>query len=159
MCCTKPFLVRLAKGSLTTSPKFAKISLQSQSLFQIKTYFDNKRIRKVPERFQVWKEGEKHEPFTIRHQKTKMKVENKKGKEYQRKYREAQKKNVEDGKENDGKAGEEVEKKQLMKDQKIKRRKEYQELYREKAKAKKEKKKEKNKEYIDEYRKLKRSAK
>ena len=45
-----------------------------------------------------------------------------------------------------------------MKDQRIQKRKEYQELYRQKAKVQKEKKKDKNKKYIEEYRKLKKSA-
>ena len=74
-------------------------------LFQIKIKMAGrpKRESKAPKRFQVWENGDKHEPFKIRNQKKEMKVEIMKKKEYQAEYRE--KKKVEKKKETEIQGG------------------------------------------------------
>ena len=49
------------------------------------------RERKVPERFQGWNFGDKHEPFSIRNQKKKVKEETATRQAYQANYREMKK--------------------------------------------------------------------
>ena len=54
----------------------------------IKMFSSRGRKREEPNRFKAWKSGDSHEPFSIRNQKKKMKVEDVAKKEYQAKYRE-----------------------------------------------------------------------
>ena len=98
-----------------------------------------KRKNKAPERFQGWISGEKHEPFTVRNTKKKIKVEAAKKKVYQAKYREMKRVEKQEMVE---KVNSKSEKKE--KDSKAERKKEiqdYQKQYRERVKAEKIEKK------------------
>ena len=129
-----------------------------------------KRESKLPERFQAWKPGDEHAPYSIRNFKKKDKV---KVKKYQASYREKKKdnsgnkepsdKNVKIINEKKGKKakknGKAAKKKETNGSEKIlelaekkEKYKEYQRIYREKANEKKEKEKKKNKKYQEQYR-------
>ena len=45
----------------------------------------------VPEKFEPWKEGDKHEPFSVRNRKVKDKKAKEESKNYQANYRETKK--------------------------------------------------------------------
>lgn len=123
------------------------------------------RQSKAPERFQVWKMGEKHEPFTVRNKKKQIKIEAVKKKEYQANYRERKKVDNQDKAENieaenemegmDSKTAEKSRKKAERKNEIL----EYQRQYRAKLKADKADKKEKQRVYQEEYRKIKKNEK
>ena len=123
------------------------------------------RQSKAPERFQVWKMGEKHEPFTVRNEKKQIKIEAVKKKEYQANYRERKKVDNQDKAENieaenemegmDSKTAEKSRKKAERKNEIL----EYQRQYRAKLKADKAYKKEKQRIYQEQYRKIKKNEK
>ena len=123
------------------------------------------RQSKAPERFHVWKMGEKHEPFTVRNEKKQIKIEAVKKKEYQANYRERKKVDNQDKAENieaenemegmDSKTAEKSRKKAERKNEIL----EYQRQYRAKLKADKADKKEKQRVYQEEYRKIKKNEK
>ena len=119
------------------------------------------RQSKAPERFQVWKIGEKHEPFTVRNEKKQIKIEAVK----KANYRERKKVDNQDKAENieaenemegmDSKTAEKSRKKAERKNEIL----EYQRQYRAKLKADKADKKEKQRVYQEEYRKNKKNEK
>ena len=137
-----------------------------------------KREVKAPEKFQIWTNGDRHEPFSIRNHKKKEKEDKVMSQMYQCLYREVKKpdndKEKEDGiirvnkkmkkrevkgleksnKENNTNADKNV---KLAEQQET--YKTYQQMYREKAKEKKEEEKEKKKKYQESYRKMKKMKK
>ena len=101
----------------------------------------SKRKISVPDRLQAWKEGEKHEPYSIRNKKMKEKKVKEKSKNYQASYREKRK--GLDCK----KTKPSPDEKEMRKAEARQRSKEYQKQYRQAQKEKKELKKNKDKKY------------
>ena len=120
------------------------------------------RERKAPERFQAWTDAEKHEPFTVRNNKRKMKENDMKVKEYQKeyqaKYRESRKALAENVDKDKAEKGKKAEDRELKLAEKNKKMKEYQEKYKKDIKVKKEEKMIKEKKYQASYRKMKKSC-
>ena len=147
----------------------------------IKMFSSRGRKREEPNRFKAWKSGDSHEPFSIRNQKEKMKVEDVAKKEYQAKYREKVKlkkqvlaaEKLKDGNEDQNKPSKAKKKqdemktveekkqrdadKQLKTTEKKKEILEYQKQYREKIKADKIENKKKQKIYLENYKKMKKN--
>ena len=144
----------------------------------IKMFSSRGRKREEPNRFKAWKSGDSHEPFSIRNQKKKMKVEDVAKKEYQARYREKVKlekkvlaaeklkagnedqKNPSKGKKKqderktvEGKKQRDADKQLKTAEEKKKEILEYQKQYREKLKAEKIEKKKKQKIYLESYKK------
>ena len=143
--------------------------------------------RKVvePDRLKIWKDGDRHEPFSVRNQKKKLKKDVSKKKEYQANYREKLKTDKENNplppketkaagikkkmktkQERDKAKEKKVKQEKKVKEEKDKAKekkanerkektKEYQEQYRKEKKAKQEEDKAKEKKYQLNYKKMK----